>query len=109
MLLGRGGNRLLIRHSRSFVQRYRNGGNVSRLSSYSSFFESNPTLFTAKDVNDATSVIKPTLGDAELRDNVRTMGSLLGHIIERRQGKDIFDKIEELRRLAKVRGIFSQH
>ena len=41
-------------------------------------------------------------GDAELRDNVRTMGSLLGNIIQKRQGKDIFDKVEKLRHLAKV-------
>lgn len=30
------------------------------------------------------------------------MGSLLGNIIEQRQGKDIFDKVEKLRHLAKV-------
>lgn len=67
-------------------------------SSQSSFFESNPTLFSSK--GNAASKVAP--GDAELRDNVRTMGSLLGNIIQKRQGKHIFDKVEKLRHLAKV-------
>ena len=73
------------------------------LSSYSSFFESNPSLFNAatqeKQIEGRKMVVP---GDAELRDNVRTMGSLLGNIIQKRQGKDIFDKVEKLRHLAKV-------
>ena len=68
------------------------------LSSQSSFFESNPTLFSSK----GKTVTKVAPGDAELRDNVRTMGSLLGNIIQKRQGKHIFDKVETLRHLAKV-------
>jgi hypothetical protein len=103
MFLGRAANRILIRHSRSTLLSYRNGGNVKRFSSYSSFFESNPTLFTSREDKETTRHVQLSAGDAELRENVRTMGSLLGNIIERRQGKAIFDKIEELRRLAKVR------
>ena len=41
--------------------------------------------------------------DSLLRSDVRTMGSLLGNIIQERNGKDIFDKVEKLRNLAKVR------
>lgn len=68
----------------------------------SSFFEPEPNLFldevaTAK--IEAGS-IKP--GDAALRNDVRTMGSLLGNIIQDRQGQDIFDKVEKIRHLAKV-------
>ena len=40
--------------------------------------------------------------DAPLRADVRTMGSLLGQIIQDHHGEVIFDKIEELRGLAKA-------
>eukprot|EP00539_Tryblionella_compressa_P014206 CAMPEP_0178826270 /NCGR_PEP_ID=MMETSP0746-20121128/6660_1 /TAXON_ID=913974 /ORGANISM="Nitzschia punctata, Strain CCMP561" /LENGTH=964 /DNA_ID=CAMNT_0020488079 /DNA_START=53 /DNA_END=2947 /DNA_ORIENTATION=+ len=39
--------------------------------------------------------------DAPLRADVRTMGSLLGHIIQEHHGEEIFEKIEGLRGLAK--------
>jgi phosphoenolpyruvate carboxylase len=39
--------------------------------------------------------------DAPLRADVRTMGSLLGHIIQEHHGEEIFEKIESLRALAK--------
>ena len=83
----------LLRRARLVVT-----GRVCALSSQSSFFESNPTLFSSQ----GKSVGKVVPGDAELRDNVRTMGSLLGNIIQKRQGKHIFDKVETLRHLAKV-------
>ena len=67
-------------------------------SSYSSFFEPDPTLFNVRE----SKLGKPAPDDAELRDDVRTMGSLLGNIILKGQGKDIFDKVEKLRHLAKV-------
>jgi hypothetical protein len=62
----------------------------------SSFFEPNPTLFHVSEKDFADK-------NAPLRDDVRTMGSLLGNVIQERQGKDIFDKVEKLRHLAKVR------
>jgi hypothetical protein len=39
--------------------------------------------------------------DAQLRADVRAMGSLLGQIINDHHGKDIFDKVERMRSLAK--------
>jgi hypothetical protein len=39
--------------------------------------------------------------DAPLRADIRTMGSLLGHIIREHHGVEIYEKIEELRALAK--------
>jgi hypothetical protein len=67
----------------------------------SSFFEPEPNLFDhgAKDLGAA----KPA--DAALRDDIRTMGSLLGNIIQKRQGQDVFDKVEKLRHLAKVSAV----
>ena len=75
------------------------------LSSYSSFrepgslFEVTPLSETN---NEATST-SPIMGDrdAPLRADVRTMGSLLGQIIRDHHGDEIFEKIEDLRALAK--------
>jgi phosphoenolpyruvate carboxylase len=39
--------------------------------------------------------------DAQLRADIRTMGSLLGQIINDHHGQDIFDKVERMRGLAK--------
>lgn len=74
------------------------------LSSYSSFrepgslFEVSPLSETA---DEAAS--SPIMGDrdAPLRADVRTMGSLLGQIIRDHHGDAIFEKIEDLRALAK--------
>ena len=63
----------------------------------SSFFESDPTLIRG---NDGPTVSEDK--DFHLRTDVRTMGSMLGQVIEENHGKDIFDKIEKLRHLAKV-------
>lgn len=69
-------------------------------SAQSSFFEPNPSLFHPTE--SLKSQIPGKQPDALLREDVRTMGSLLGNIIEQRQGKDTFDKVEKLRHLAKV-------
>lgn len=79
-----------------------------------SFDEPNPSLFQSDrfagaaldaDVtaDDLVADIAAADLDALLRSDVRTMGSLLGNIIQERNGKDIFDKVEKLRNLAKVR------
>jgi hypothetical protein len=51
------------------------------------------------------SLTAPTASDGSkdslLRADIRTMGSLLGHIIREHHGEEIYDKIEELRALAK--------
>jgi phosphoenolpyruvate carboxylase len=39
--------------------------------------------------------------DTQLRADIRTMGSLLGHIVQDHHGTEIFEKIEELRGLSK--------
>ena len=64
----------------------------------SSFFEPDPTLFRADQVQ--LEGEKPS--DSLLRADVKAMGSLLGNVIQERQGPDIFDKVEKLRHLAKV-------
>lgn len=76
-------------------------------SPYSSFAEPG-SLFTDQQLQHpavlAESLSAPTRGtdkDAPLRADVRAMGSLLGHIIQEHHGKEIFEKIEELRALAK--------
>lgn len=74
--------------------------------SYSSFAEPG-SLFTDQPqagVLAETSLSAPTSGtdrDAQLRADVRAMGSLLGHIIQEHHSKEIFEKIESLRALAK--------
>ena len=79
-----------------------------------SFDEPNPSLFQSDrfagagldaDVtaDDLVADIAAADLDSLLRSDVRTMGSLLGNIIQERNGKDIFDKVEKLRNLAKVR------
>ena len=83
----------------------------------SSINEPNPSLFHSDrfsgaaldaDQPDAvSSVVREDL-DALLRADVRAMGSVLGHIIQQRNGEDIFDKVEQLRTLAKVRWIRSR-
>ena len=62
-------------------------------SAKSSFFEPDPTLFFP---------VEPSSKDAQLRSDIRTMGSLLGKIIQQQNGTEIFDKVERMRHLAKV-------
>ena len=79
-----------------------------------SFDEPNPSLFQSdrfagaaldadKTADDLVADIAAADLDVLLRSDVRTMGSLLGNIIHERNGKNIFDKVEKLRNLAKVR------
>lgn len=78
--------------------------NFRFFSSYSSFSEPG-SLFL--DVTPLTSTSESTSEsvsqdrDAQLRADVRAMGSLLGRIIQDHHGVEVFDKIEELRALAK--------
>ena len=71
-------------------------------SSLSSFAEP-ATLFPPGSIEplSGTSSTSTKDKDAPLRADVRTMGSLLGAIIKDHHGEAIFDKIEELRALAK--------
>jgi phosphoenolpyruvate carboxylase len=71
---------------------------VRHMSAYSSLSEPG-TLFPAG--IEPLSASAPEDRDAPLRADVRTMGSLLGRIIREHHGEGIFDKIEELRALAK--------
>jgi len=76
----------------------------------SSINEPNPSLFHSDrfsgaaldaDQADAVSAVVREDLDALLRADVRAMGSLLGNIIQERNGEDIFNKVEQLRTLAK--------
>ncbi|KAG7369641.1 phosphoenolpyruvate carboxylase [Nitzschia inconspicua] len=90
-----------FRSSNTALRAFSTGGN-----SYSSFAE--PGSLFGDQLQDppvfVESLSAPTMGgdkDAQLRADVRAMGSLLGHIIQDHHGKEIFEKIEELRALAK--------
>jgi hypothetical protein len=70
---------------------------------YSSFAEPG-SLFSDQLPVLSESLTAPTTSgdrDAPLRADIRTMGSLLGHIIREHHGVEIYEKIEELRALAK--------
>jgi phosphoenolpyruvate carboxylase len=88
---------------------------VSRVfSSYSSFSEPDPTLFMGTSLHDAPdaldgdkSKVKPSHAtrdkdDAQLRADIRVMGSLLGKVIRQHDGEDMFHKVEDMRALAKT-------
>jgi len=71
---------------------------ASYFSSLSSFAEPDPTLFsTTKRPEDS-----PGDYNAQLRSDIRVMGSILGNVIQKHEGPDIFSKVEELRALAKT-------
>lgn len=70
------------------------------LSSYSSFQEPH-SLFDVTPLSTTSDEGGKEHKDAPLRADVRTMGSLLGEIIRDHHGDEIFNKIEELRALAK--------
>jgi phosphoenolpyruvate carboxylase len=80
-------------------------------SSYSSFREPGSLfeLYGSQDPMTSSTTNLPTFSiaqaledrDATLRADVRTMGSLLGRIIQDHHGTAIFEKIEEMRGLAK--------
>lgn len=84
---------------------------TSTIRQASSIDEPNPSLFHSDrfagaaldaDKPDAVASAVSADLDALLRADVRAMGSLLGNIIQERNGTDIFDKVEHLRNLAKV-------
>lgn len=64
---------------------------------YSSFSEAEASLF--KPLGDS-SAAEPL--DAQLREDVRTMGALLGKIIQDHHGSSVYDKVETMRNLAKT-------
>jgi len=65
----------------------------------SSFFEPDPTLFKVKEKDIATGA---PVQDSQLRQDVKTMGSLLGKIIKERNGEETFENVEKIRHLAKM-------
>ena len=65
----------------------------------SSFFEPEPTLFHPDRL---ASTEKLDL-DVQLRADIKSMGSILGGTIKQYSGEHIFDKVELLRKSAKVR------
>mmetsp|Transcript_2657 Transcript_2657/g.6282 ORF Transcript_2657/g.6282 Transcript_2657/m.6282 type:complete len:990 (+) Transcript_2657:120-3089(+) len=72
--------------------------NTRALSSYSSFAEPE-TLFNSDMMQNMKS--NHADKDAPLRADIRAMGSILGQIVKDQHGEEIFQKIEELRGLAK--------
>lgn len=70
-------------------------------SNLSSFAEPHPTLFYSPPVSEEGKG-KAEDVDAFLRADIRSMGSILGQIIREHEGKDIFDKVERMRGLAKT-------
>jgi phosphoenolpyruvate carboxylase len=73
-------------------------------SSFSSLSEPDPTLFANTSLQDATAITEPVRdkADAQLRADIRVMGSLLGKIIRQHDGEDMFHKVEDMRALAKT-------
>ena len=92
------------------TRRYQSTGIPTGLSSLS---EPGVNLFptvtpVAGDINDDTPLPDSPRWDdddqhRELRADIRAMGHMLGQVIKRYQGQDIFDKVETMRSLAKVR------
>jgi len=74
---------------------------TSTLSQLSSLSEPDATLFKSYTLESSTPSQRDFL-DEQLRADVRTMGSTLGHIIQDHDGKEVFDKVEQMRNLAKV-------
>mmetsp|Transcript_31705 Transcript_31705/g.76969 ORF Transcript_31705/g.76969 Transcript_31705/m.76969 type:complete len:1002 (+) Transcript_31705:197-3202(+) len=78
---------------------------VRSLSSLSSFAEPGSLFDASQPLSvEAASLTAPVDADdknAPLRSDIRAMGSLLGHIIQDHHGMETFEKIEELRALAK--------
>jgi hypothetical protein len=84
---------------------HRPGTSIRSLSSYSSFREPSSLFETAgTTIPGITFSVEQAVTDrdAPLRADVRTMGSLLGQIIQDHHGEATFNKIEELRSLAKA-------
>jgi len=79
-------------------------------SSLSSFAEPDPTLFAAQQaVASAAATTTETNisnnendSNAQLRADIRVMGSLLGKVIQEHEGPELFAKVETLRALAKT-------
>ncbi|KAL7558229.1 hypothetical protein ACA910_016109 [Epithemia clementina (nom. ined.)] len=73
----------------------------------SSFQEPNPSLFNFAQNGDSIENTTSTSGDSSnsdhplLRNDVRVMGNLLGQVVRDHEGKEIFDKVEALRVMAK--------
>jgi len=112
LLFGGGGSRHRQTNSRS--QSASSFSTTAPTLQAHSFDEPNPSLFQSgrfagaaldadKTADDLVADIAAADLDVLLRSDVRTMGSILGNIIQERNGKNIFDKVEKLRNLAKVR------
>jgi phosphoenolpyruvate carboxylase len=78
--------------------------NARSFSSYSSFREPGSLFENLTDPLNSDKFTTQSISqdrDAPLRADVRTMGSLLGRIIQDHHGSQIFERIEEFRALAK--------
>lgn len=78
---------------------------IVSFSTYSSFAEPDPTLFAKYNNNTTTYVVEDNKNnntDAQLRADIRVMGSVLGMVIRKHEGVEIFDKVEQMRSLAKA-------
>ena len=67
---------------------------------YSSFDEPHPSLLATTLSSSTVDASKDV--DAQLRQDIRVMGSLLGTIIKDHDGQEIFKKVEDMRALAKT-------
>ena len=83
---------------RSFTE-MPSGSHLSSFAEPGSLFTDQPQAAVMEE--SLSAPLNPADKDAALRADVRTMGSLLGHIIQEHHGKEVFEKIEELRALAK--------
>lgn len=72
------------------------------MSQYSSLSEPDATLFKTYKL-ESSMPSQSSFLDEQLRADVRTMGSTLGQIIQEHDGVDVFNKVEQMRNIAKVR------
>ncbi|GKZ00528.1 hypothetical protein MPSEU_001005200 [Mayamaea pseudoterrestris] len=85
--------------SRHLLRRELSTSSTTKSSGYSSFDEPHPSLFSTAALSSATVDSKDI--DAQLRQDIRVMGSLLGTIIKEHDGHEIYSKVEDMRALAK--------
>jgi phosphoenolpyruvate carboxylase len=84
-------------HRRNTTYTFRS--NRRFFSSLSSLNE--PTLFTTTDTSSTNPTTDDQSDDALLRSDVRVMGTLLGDAISTHHGRDVLEKVEALRTMAK--------
>lgn len=70
---------------------------------FSSFKEPEPNIFSEESLAALAASSDQKARDFQLRADFRAMGSILGNIIRDHEGEGIFQKVEDMRSLAKVR------